>query len=53
MATAPMKPDPITLKQRALPVLAVLAATVLLWYLGCVGLNSAGAIERVLTPKGP
>ena len=53
MATAPMKPDPITLKQRALPVLAVLAATVLLWYLGCVGLNSAGAIERVLAPKGP
>jgi len=53
MATAPMKPDPITLKQRALPVLAVLAATVLLWYVGCVGLNSAGAIERVLAPKGP
>lgn len=53
MATAPMKPDPVTLKQRALPVLAVLAATMLLWYVGCVGLNSAGAIERVLTPKGP
>lgn len=53
MATAPMKPDSISLKQRVLPVLAVLAATVLLWYVGCVGLNSAGAIERVLTPKGP
>lgn len=53
MATAPMKPDQITLKQRALPVLTVLTAVMLLWYVGCLGLNSAGAIERVLTPKGP
>jgi NitT/TauT family transport system permease protein len=53
MATALMKPDAITLKQRVLPVLSILVAVLLLWYAGCVGLNSAGAIERVLAPKGP
>ncbi|NRF66626.1 ABC transporter permease [Aquincola sp. S2] len=44
-----MKPE---LRERALPVAAVLAAVLLLWYAGAVGLNAAGAIERVLTPKG-
>ena len=42
MATVPMKPDSISLKQRVLPVLTVLAAVMVLWYAGCVGLNSAG-----------
>ncbi|WP_284615789.1 ABC transporter permease [Aquabacterium humicola] len=44
-----MKADP---RQHALPIAAVLAAVLLLWYLGAIGLNSAGAIERVLAPKG-
>lgn len=52
MATVPMKPESISLQQRVLPVLTVLVAVLLLWYTGCVGLNSAGAIERVLAPKG-
>ncbi|MBL0090111.1 MAG: ABC transporter permease [Ideonella sp.] len=47
-----MKPESISLQQRVLPVLTVLVAVLLLWYAGCVGLNSAGAIERVLAPKG-
>lgn len=37
----------------AWPVITVLAAVLLLWYAGSVGLNAAGAIERVLAPKGP
>jgi NitT/TauT family transport system permease protein len=41
-----------TLRQQALPVAVVLAVVMVIWYLGCVGLNAAGAIERVLTPKG-
>lgn len=40
-------------RQRALPVAVVLAAVLLLWYAGAVGLNAQGAIERVLTPRGP
>jgi NitT/TauT family transport system permease protein len=39
--------------QRLLPVASVLAAVLLLWYAGAVGLNAQGAIERVLAPKGP
>jgi len=35
---------------RALPVVTLLAAALLLWYLGCILLNAQGAIERVL-PK--
>jgi len=34
---------------RALPVAAVLSATLLVWYAGCIGLNAQGAIERVLS----
>ncbi|WP_395703824.1 ABC transporter permease [Aquabacterium sp.] len=41
------------LAQRAMPVATMLAAVLLLWYVGSVGLNAAGAIERVLAPKGP
>jgi NitT/TauT family transport system permease protein len=48
---APMKSDPIGLKQRIVPVAVVLAAVLLLWILGCVGLNAAGAIERELVPS--
>ncbi len=34
---------------KVLPVAAVLAAGLLLWYLGCIGLNANGVIERVLS----
>ena len=34
---------------KLLPVATVLAATLLLWYAGAVGLNASGAIERVLS----
>jgi NitT/TauT family transport system permease protein len=37
--------------QRVLPVTAVLAVTVLVWYLGCIALNAPGAIERVLSNR--
>jgi NitT/TauT family transport system permease protein len=40
------------LRQRVLPVAAVLATVAVLWYVAAVGLNAAGAIERVLTPQG-
>ncbi len=46
-----MKSEPVLLSQRVLPVAVVLAAVLLLWYLGCIGLNAAGAIERVLAPR--
>jgi NitT/TauT family transport system permease protein len=36
---------------RSLPVLVVLAATLLVWYAGAVGLNAQGAIERVLSNR--
>jgi NitT/TauT family transport system permease protein len=38
--------------RRFLPVLAVLAGVLIAWYLGAIGLNAQGAIERVLAPKG-
>jgi NitT/TauT family transport system permease protein len=34
---------------KALPVAAVLGATLLVWYAACIGLNAQGAIERVLS----
>ncbi len=40
------------LLQRVLPIATVLAAVLALWYAGSVGLNAAGAIERVLAPRG-
>jgi len=40
------------LRGRVLPVAAVLAGAVVLWYLGCIGLNAPGAIDRVLAPQG-
>lgn len=39
-------------RERVLPVAVVLAAVLVAWYLGAIGLNAAGAIERVLAPKG-
>ncbi len=36
-------------RDQAWPVASVLAAVTLLWYAGCIGLNAAGAIERVLS----
>ena len=47
-----MKHSPPSWRQQLLPVATVLLATLLLWYAGAVGLNAAGAIERVLAPKG-
>ena len=41
------------LSNRAGPVATLLLAALVIWYLGCIGLNSQGAIERVLEPKGP
>jgi NitT/TauT family transport system permease protein len=40
------------LRERALPVLAILAGVLALWVAGAVWLNSPGAIERVLAPRG-
>jgi NitT/TauT family transport system permease protein len=48
-----MTTEPITLRQRVLPVLTVLGVIAVLWLVGCVALNAPGAIERVLAPKGP
>ena len=39
--------------RRAVPVGVVLVGVVVLWYAGAVWLNAPGAIERVMTPKGP
>ena len=39
--------------QQALPIAVILVFTLLLWYGLTVALNAAGAIERVLDPKGP
>ena len=47
-----MTAEPVSLRQRALPVAVLLLAMLLLWYAGAVGLNAAGAIERVLAPQG-
>ena len=41
----------LALRERALPVAAVVAALLVVWYLGCIGLNSQGAIERVLADR--
>lgn len=40
------------LLQRVLPIATVLVAVLVLWYAGSVGLNAAGAVERVLAPRG-
>lgn len=45
--------QPLSLAQRWLPVAAVLAFVLALWYAGAVGLNRAGAIERVLPNSHP
>ena len=47
-----MRTEAMGARQRVLPVAVVLAAVLLLWYAGAVGLNAAGAIERVLAPQG-
>ena len=47
----PMRSELPTLRQRVLPVAAVLGVTVLVWYLGCIALNAQGAIERVLSNR--
>ncbi len=44
---------PLTFSQRWLPVATVLLAVLALWYGGAVGLNKAGAIERVLPNSHP
>ena len=41
------------LRQRLWPVATVLAAVLVAWYLLAVALNTSGAVERVLAPKGP
>jgi NitT/TauT family transport system permease protein len=48
-----MRPETTRLAQRLLPVAAVLAFTLLLWYAGAVALNRAGAVERVLPNSHP
>lgn len=40
------------LHDNGVPVAVVLGAVVLLWYVGAVALNAAGAIERVLPAEG-
>ena len=40
------------LRSHALPVTTLLVALLIVWYGAAVGMNSAGAIERVLAPKG-
>ena len=44
--------DTITLRDKLLPVAVMLLLVTLVWYLGAWAMNSAGAIERVLTPSG-
>ena len=44
---------PLSPAQRWLPVLTVVLAVIALWYAGAVGLNKAGAIERVLPNSHP
>jgi NitT/TauT family transport system permease protein len=50
--TATMRTDTARWHQKVLPVATVLAVVAVLWYVAAVGLNAAGAIERVLAPKG-
>lgn len=52
-ATEAMASDRGSWRQRALPVLVVLAAVLLAWYAGAVGLNRAGVLERVLPNTHP
>ncbi len=40
------------LRLHAVPVATLLVALLIVWYAAAVGMNSAGAIERVLAPKG-
>ena len=40
------------LRLHALPVATVLVALLIVWYAAAIGMNSSGAIERVLAPKG-
>ena len=40
------------LRLHAVPVASVLVALLIVWYAAAIGMNSAGAIERVLAPKG-
>lgn len=47
-----MTTDTARWHQKVLPVATVLAVVAVLWYVAAVGLNAAGAIERVLSPKG-
>ena len=50
---AAMKPGVLSLTDRLLPVATVLAFVLALWYAGAVGLNRAGAIERILPNSHP
>ncbi len=54
MATTNKPADSFTVRvqQQVLPVIVILACVLLLWYGLTVALNAAGAIERVLDPKG-
>ena len=49
----PMPPSVPRLRDKLLPVASVLALLLLLWYGGAVGLNRAGAVERVLPTSHP
>lgn len=40
------------LRLHAVPVLTLVLALLVVWYAAAVGMNAAGAIERVLAPKG-
>jgi NitT/TauT family transport system permease protein len=40
------------LGERGLPIIAVAAVVVLVWYGAAIGLNASGAIERVLSARG-
>ncbi len=42
----------VRLKRQGLPVVVMLLALLLCWYLGALALNAPGAIERVLPPEG-
>ena len=49
----PMPSSVPRLRDKLLPVASVLALLLLLWYGGAVGLNRAGAVERVLPNSHP
>ena len=52
-AAAPKTSWGARVQEQGLPILVILAATLLAWYALTVYLNAPGAIERVLDPKGP